>query len=211
MLALSHGTTRMTFPITPTEISIVAGNSVDTFNVITGDERTGKPVSKVKRVSFTAILPRYWREMWEKDPKQTVTYKTPEVTWKLLEKWKKKPVVLNFENLFSRTMLMESMECTYKDGQGNLHMSLVLIEYKPVKIVSYSNSKQMLKPGTIITKASKSRPNTTGKASRKNQKDTKGKGKGKKSEKGSTAKGDFDYIAQKRRIASKIKSVKGRK
>ncbi|WP_238807728.1 hypothetical protein [Paenibacillus sp. EKM212P] len=39
-------------------------------------------------------------KIWETDSKQTVSYKTPEVTWKLLEQWKGKPVVLNFENLF---------------------------------------------------------------------------------------------------------------
>ncbi|MGR6764635.1 hypothetical protein ACU1JV_22805 [Paenibacillus sp. T2-29] len=109
MLALSQGKIRLTFPITPAEIQITSGNEVETFTVITGQERTGKPVSKVKRVSFSAILPRYWEEIWETDSKQTVTYKTPEVTWKLLEQWKGKPVVLNFENLFSQTMLLEGM------------------------------------------------------------------------------------------------------
>ncbi|NOJ73204.1 hypothetical protein [Paenibacillus alvei] len=213
MLALSQGKIRMTFPITPAEITVSAGNTVDAFSVITGEERTGRPVSKVKRVSFSAILPRKWENIWEKDKKQTVTYKTPEITWKLLEQWKGKPVVFNFENLISQTMLLESMEGTYKDGQGNLHVSLSLVEHKPVKIVSYSNSKQLLKPGTIITKASKSRPNTTGKTSQKNKKDSKGKGKakGKTEKKDTNAKGDFDYIAQKERIDNKNQQVKGGK
>lgn len=163
MLAMSQGAIRLTFPITPAEVKITTGNDVDTFNVITGQERTGKPTAKLQRVSFTAILPREWRELWETDKKQTVTYKRPETTWQLLEKWKPKPVVINFEELFSQTMLIENMEIVYKDGQGNIHITISLVEHKPVKIISYSNTKQLLKPGVIITKSSKSRPNTTSK------------------------------------------------
>ncbi|WP_255319925.1 hypothetical protein [Paenibacillus amylolyticus] len=179
---------------------------MDTFNVITGQERTGKPTAKLQRVSFTAILPREWRELWETDKKQTVMYKRPETTWQLLEKWKPKPVVINFEELFSQTMLIENMEIVYKDGQGNIHITMTLVEHKPVKIISYSNTKQLLKPGVIITKSSKSRPNTT---SKKDKKDKTKKSKDKKKsedKKKSTAAakdaadnvtGAFDYTGQK--------------
>ena len=167
MLAMSQGAIRLTFPITPAEVQITTGSDVDSFNVITGQERTGKPTAKLQRVSFSTILPREWRELWETDKKQTVTYKRPETTWQLLEKWKSKPVVLNFEELFSQTMLIENMEIVYKDGQGNIHITMSLVEHKPVKIVSYSNTKQLLKPGVIITKASKSRPNTTSKTDKR--------------------------------------------
>lgn len=213
MLALSQGKVRFTFPITPAEVNINAGNTVETFTVMTREERTGKPISKARRVSFSAILPRQWQEIWEKDSKQTVTYKSPEVTWKLLEQWKKKPIVLNFDNLLSQTMMIENMDQTYKDGQGNMHVSLSLVEYKPVKIVSYSNSKQLLKPGTIISKSSKSRPNTTGKTSKKNQKESKAEKnqEGRTAKKESPAKGDFDYVAQKQRIERKNRQVKGGK
>jgi len=213
MLALSQGKIRLTFPITPTEIQITSGNEVEVFTVIIGQERTGKPVSKVNRVSFSIILPRQWENIWEKDSKQTVTYKTPETTWNLVEQWKAKPVVLNFENLFSQTMIIENMEKTYKDGQGNLHATLSFVENKPVKIVSYSNTKQLLKPGVIITKSSKSRPNTTGKKDAKNKKKTsekakKAKDKSKKAK--DNAKGSFNYSDQKSRISSKNASVKGK-
>lgn len=217
MLALSQGKIRLTFPITPAEIQITSGNEVEVFTVITGQERTGKPVSKAKRVSFSTILPRQWKNIWEKDSKQTVTYKTPETTWKLLEQWKAKPVVLNFENLFSQTMIIENMEKTYKDGQGNLHVTFSFVESKPVKIVSYSNTKQLLKPGVIITKSSKSRPNTTGKKDKKNKKNTskkakkaKDKSKKAKDKAKDNAKGSFNYSSQKSRISSKNASVKGK-
>lgn len=215
MLALSQGKIRLTFPITPAEIQITSGNEVETFTVITGQERTGKPVSKLKRVSFSSILPRGWEQIWETDSKQTVAYKTPEVTWKLLEQWKGKPVVLNFENLFSQTMLFENMEHTYKDGQGNLHFTYSFVEYKPVKIVSYSNSKQVLKPGTVITKSSKSRPNTSGKKDKKNKKkkdDKKKKAndKSKKAKEDPNAKGSFDYTSSKKRISDKVSKAKGK-
>ncbi|OMF48722.1 hypothetical protein [Paenibacillus peoriae] len=215
MLALSQGKIRLTFPITPAEIQITGGNEVETFTVITGQERTGKPVSKVKRVSFSAILPRGWEDIWETDSKQTVTYKTPEITWKLLEQWKGKPVVLNFENLFSQTMLLEGMDQTYKDGQGNLHGNYSFVEYKPVKIVSYSNSKQVLKPGTVITKSSKSRPNTSGKKDKKNDKKKndkkkKAKDKSKKAKEDPNARGAFDYTGSKKRISDKVSKAKGK-
>lgn len=208
MLALSQGAIRLTFPITPAEVQITSGNEVETFTVITGQERSGNPVSKVKRVSFSTILPRGWEEIWEKSEKQTVTYKSPEITWKLLEEWKGKPVVLNFEELFSQTMLFESMELVYKDGQGNLHVNFSLVEYKPVKIVSYSNSKQLLKPGVIISKSAKSRPNTTNKKDKKNKK-KKGEKASKAEKKNPNAKGDFDYVGQKNRIDAKVSSAKG--
>ncbi|GIO84527.1 hypothetical protein J25TS5_14590 [Paenibacillus faecis] len=213
MLALSQGKIRFTFPITPAEIQITSGSEVETFTVISGQERTGKPTSKVKRVSFTAILPRGWAEIWETSEKQTVTYKTPEITWKLLEEWKGKPVILNFEELFSQTMLLEGMDLTYKDGQGNLHVNFSLVEYKPVKIVSYSNSKQLLKPGVIVTRAAKSRPNTTGKTDKKNKKKKgkKAKTAGEKTKANKMTKGEFDYLAQKERILDKNTSVKGGK
>lgn len=124
--------------------------------------------------------------------------------------------VINFESLFSQTMWFESFEATYKDGQANLHITFNFVEFNPVKIVSYSNTKQLLKPGVIITKSSKSRPNTTGKTdkknkTKKNEKSKKAEEKKKKNEeKKSTAnaKGNFDYLAQKERILDKNSSVK---
>lgn len=217
MLAMSQGAIRLTFPITPAEIQITTGNEVDTFNVIIGQEKTGKPTAKLQRVSFSAILPREWRDLWESDKKQTVTYKRPETTWQLLEKWKPKPVVINFEELFSQTMLIENMEIVYKDGQGNIHMMMSLIEHKPVKIVSYSNTKQLLKPGVIITKASKSRPNTTAKSSKKDKKKTTKKKKKATDKKKSAAAakdaadnapGAFDYTGRKNKITEANKKMK---
>ncbi|MNF16152.1 hypothetical protein D3C80_2190510 [compost metagenome] len=73
-----------------------------------------------------------------------------------------------------------------------------------MKIVSYSNTQQLLKPGVIITKSSKSRPNTTGKTDKKNE--TAKSDKQKKAEEkaaADNAKGNFDYLAQKERILSK--------
>ncbi|MHA2856930.1 hypothetical protein ACXZ7E_23215 [Paenibacillus lautus] len=212
MLAMSQGAIRLTFPITPAEIQITTGNNVDAFSVITGQERTGKPTAKLQRVSFSTILPREWRDLWETDKKQTVTYKRPETTWQLLEKWKPKPVVLNFEELFSQTMLIENMDIVYKDGQGNIHITMTLIEHKPVKIISYSNTKQLLKPGVIITKASKSRPNTTAKSDKKNKKkssDKKKKTEDKKKSKAAkdaadNATGAFDYTAQRKKISEAL-------
>lgn len=209
MLAMSQGAIRLTFPITPAEIQITTGNNVDTFSVITGQERTGKPSAKLQRVSFSTILPREWRDLWETDKKQTVTYKRPETTWQLLEKWKPKPVVLNFEELFSQTMLIETMDIVYKDGQGNIHITMTLVEHKPVKIVSYSNTKQLLKPGVIITKASKSRPNTTAKSDKKNKKkktdkQKKAEDKKKSKEAADNARGAFDYTAQRKKISDAL-------
>lgn len=209
MLAMSQGAIRLTFPITPAEIQITTGNNVDSFSVITGQERTGKPSAKLQRVSFSTILPREWRDLWETDKKQTVTYKRPETTWQLLEKWKPKPVVLNFEELFSQTMLIETMDIVYKDGQGNIHITMTLVEYKPVKIVSFSNTKQLLKPGVIITKASKSRPNTTAKSDKKDKKkktdkQKKAEDKKKSKEAADNATGAFDYSAQRKKISDTL-------
>jgi|GEM_PF-2169401 len=217
MLAMSQGKIRLTFPITPAEIQVTSGNDVDTFNNILGQERTGKPTAKLQRVSFTTILPREWRELWETDKKQTVTYKRPETTWQLLEKWKPKPIVINFEELFSQTMLIENMEIVYKDGQGNIHITIGLVQHKPVKIISYSNTKQLLKPGVIITKASKSRPNTTSKKDKKDKtKKSKDKKKSEDKKKSTTAAKDaadnatgaFDYTGQKNKISAAVNKAK---
>lgn len=170
MLTMIRDKNRFTFPITPAEIQITSSNEVETFVVITGQEKTGKRLtSKLKRVSFSVIFPRAWKEIWETG-KETVKYQSPEQAWKLMEQWKAKPVIINFESLFSQTMWFESFEATYKDGQANLHINFNLVEYNPVKIVTYSNTKQLLKPGVIITKSSKSRSNTTGKKTAKNKK-----------------------------------------
>ncbi|MRN56845.1 hypothetical protein [Paenibacillus monticola] len=210
MLTMIRDKNRFTFPITPAEIQITSSNEVETFTVITGEEKTGKRLtSKLKRVSFSVIFPRAWEELWETG-KETVIYQSPEQAWKLMEEWKAKPVVINFESLFSQTMWFESMEGTYKDGQANLHLTFNFVEFDPVKIVSYSNTKQLLKPGVIITKSSKSRPNTTGKTDKKNN--TVKSEKVKKAEAktaAANAKGDFDYLAQKERILDKNNSVKG--
>ncbi|MBN6186307.1 hypothetical protein JQN58_04820 [Aneurinibacillus sp. BA2021] len=206
MLALAQAKNRFTFPLTPEEIQIQSGNEIETFTVITGEEKTGKPVSKAKRVSFTAIFPRSWQEIWEKGT-ETVKYQSPEQALKLLEQWKAKPVVVIFENLFSQTMWMENIEPTYKDGQANLHISFTFVEYKPIKIVSYSNTKQLLKPGLIITKSSKSRPNPSGKESKKDKKKDK-KGKDKKDKKKENVVGSFDYGMQKNRISTTNNRVK---
>ncbi|MDO7908424.1 hypothetical protein Q5741_18650 [Paenibacillus sp. JX-17] len=225
MLTMIRDKNRFTFPITPEEIQITNANEVDSFTVITGEEKTGKRLtSKLKRVSFSVIFPRAWKDIWETG-KETVKYKSPEQAWKLMEQWMKKPVVINFESLFSQTMWFESMEGVYKDGQANLHMTMTLVEFSPVEIVSYSNTKQLLKPGVIITKASKSRPNTTAKASKKDKKkkstkakkasDKKKKNSSKKASKAAAkaaadnAKGAFDYTGQQKKISSKIKQVKG--
>ncbi|MEK3943550.1 hypothetical protein [Paenibacillus sp. FSL H3-0310] len=216
MLTMIRDKNRFTFPITPAEIQITSSNEIDSFVVITGEEKTSKRLtSKLKRVSFSVIFPRDWQELWETG-KETVTYQSPEQAWKLMEEWKLKPVVINFESLFSQTMWFESFEATYKDGQANLHITFNFVEFNPVKIVSYSNTKQLLKPGVIITKSSKSRPNTTGKTDKKNEtkkseKLKKAEEKKKKNEeKKSTAnaKGNFDYLAQKERILDKNFSVK---
>ncbi|MEK4106865.1 hypothetical protein NST28_22465 [Paenibacillus sp. FSL R10-2791] len=216
MLTMIRDKNRFTFPITPAEIQITSSNEIDSFVVITGEEKTSKRLtSKLKRVSFSVIFPRVWEELWETG-KETVAYQSPEQAWKLMEEWKLKPVVINFESLFSQTMWFESFEATYKDGQANLHITFNFVEFNPVKIVSYSNTKQLLKPGVIITKSSKSRPNTTGKTDKKNktkksEKSKKAEEKKKKNEeKKSTAnaKGNFDYLAQKERILDKNSSVK---
>lgn len=180
MLTMIRDKNRFTFPITPAEIQIISSNEVDSFVVITGEEKTSKRLtSKLKRVSFSTLFPRVWEELWETG-KETVAYQSPEQAWKLMEEWKLKPVVINFESLFSQTMWFESFEATYKDGQANLHITFNFVEFNPVKIVSYSNTKQLLKPGVIITKSSKSRPNTTGKTDKKNK--TKKNEKSKKAE-----------------------------
>ncbi|MEK3762681.1 hypothetical protein MKZ07_30320 [Paenibacillus sp. FSL P4-0338] len=200
---------RFTFPITPAEIQITSSNEIDSFTVITGEEKTSKRLtSKLKRVSFSVIFPRRWNDLWEKG-KETITYKSPEQAWKLMEEWKAKPVVINFESLFSQTMWFESMEATYKDGQANLHIAFTFVEFDPVKIVSYSNTQQLLKPGVIITKSSKSRPNTTGQTDKKNQ--NKKSDKQKKAEAkaaADNAKGNFDYLSQKERILDKTSTQK---
>ncbi|MEK3747855.1 hypothetical protein NYE25_06395 [Paenibacillus sp. FSL E2-8871] len=209
MLTMIRDKNRFTFPITPAEIQITSSNEIDSFVVITGEEKTSKRLtSKLKRVSFSVIFPRAWEELWETG-KETVAYQSPEQAWKLMEEWKLKPVVINFESLFSQTMWFESFEATYKDGQANLHISFNFVEFNPVKIVSYSNTKQLLKPGVIITKSSKSRPNTTGKKDSKNK--TKKSDKQKKAEAKIAAdnkKGNFNYLAQKERILDKNSSVK---
>ncbi|KTD88184.1 hypothetical protein [Paenibacillus etheri] len=209
MLTMIRDKNRFTFPITPAEIQITSSNEIDSFVVITGEEKTSKRLtSKLKRVSFSVIFPRAWEKLWETG-KETVVYQSPEQAWKLMEEWKLKPVVINFESLFSQTMWFESIEATYKDGQANLHISFNFVEFNPVKIVSYSNTKQLLKPGVIITKSSKSRPNTTGKTDSKNK--TKKSDKQKKAEAKTAAdnkKGNFDYLAQKERILDKNSSVK---
>lgn len=170
MLTMIRDKNRFTFPITPAEIQITSSNEVETFVVITGREKTSKRLtSKLKRVSFSVIFPRSWEELWETG-KETVAYQSPEQAWKLMEQWKAKQVVINFESLFSQTMWFESFEATYKDGKANLHINFNFVEYDPVKIVSYSNAKQLLKRSVIITKSSKSRPNTTGKTDKKNKK-----------------------------------------
>ncbi|MCP1357513.1 hypothetical protein [Aneurinibacillus migulanus] len=196
MLALAQANNRFTFPLTPEEIQIQSGNEVETFTVITGEERTGKPVSKAKRVSFTAIFPRFWQEIWETGT-ETIKYQSPEQALKLLEQWKLKPVVVIFDTLFSQTMWMENMEPSYKNGQANLYINFTFIECKPIKIVSYSNTKQLLKPGLIITKPAVSRANTTNKESSKKQN---------KDGKGGTSK---DTAQQRQRIETKNRSVKG--
>ncbi|ASA21953.1 hypothetical protein [Paenibacillus donghaensis] len=219
MLTMIRDKNRFTFPITPPEIQITSSNEVETFTVITGEEKTSKRLtSKLKRVSFSVIFPRAWQELWETG-KETITYKSPEQAWKLMEEWKAKPVVINFESLFSQTMWFESMEATYKEGRANLHITFNFVEFDPVKIVSYSNTKQLLKPGVIITKSSKGRPNTSDKKDKKNDKkksdkEKKAEDKKKKAEKkaaADNAKGSFDYVGQKARIAAKNDSVKGKK
>lgn len=208
MLALAQIDNRFTFPLTPPEIQIQFGNEIETFTVITGDERTSKPVSKAKRVSFTAIFPRFWQEIWETGT-ETIKYESPEQALKLLEQWKFKPVVVIFDTLFSQTMWMENIEPTYKDGQANLHINFTFVEYKPVKIVTYSNTKQLLKPGVIITKPSKSRPNTTSKTTKK--KETKKTTTSNKKKEDPNKKGAFDYTAQRNRISATNNRVKGGK
>lgn len=212
MLTMIRDKNRFTFPITPAEIQITSSNEVETFTVITGKEKTNKRLtSKLKRVSFSVIFPRHWNELWEKG-KETITYKSPEQAWKLMEQWKAKPVVINFESLFSQTMWFESFEATYKDGQANLHISFNFVEFDPVKIVSYSNTQQLLKPGVIITKSSKSRPNTSGKADKKNDKEKSDKQKAAEAKAAAdNATGSFNYLAQKERISQKNKGVKGGK
>lgn len=209
MLTMIRDKNRFTFPITPAEIQITSSNEIDSFTVITGEEKTSKRLtSKLKRVSFSVIFPRAWEELWETG-KETVAYQSPEQAWKLMEEWKAKPVVINFESLFSQTMWFESFEATYKDGQANLHITFSFVEFDPVKIVSYSNTQQLLKPGVIITKSSKSRPNTTGKTDKKNE--TAKSDKQKKAEAkaaADNAKGNFDYLTQKERILDKTSTKK---
>lgn len=204
MLTMIRDKNRFTFPITPAEIQITSSNEIDSFTVITGEEKTSKRLtSKLKRVSFSVIFPRAWEELWERG-KETVAYQSPEQAWKLMEEWKAKPVVINFESLFSQTMWFESMEATYKDGQANLHIAFIFVEFDPVKIVSYSNTQQLLKPGVIITKSSKSRPNTTGKTDSKNEKAKSDKQKKAEAKTAAdNAKGNFDYLTQKERILGK--------
>lgn len=213
MLALAQINNRFTFPLTPAEIQIQLGNEIETFTVITGEEKTSKPVSKAKRVSFTAIFPRYWQEIWEKGT-ETIKYESPEQVLKLLDQWKQKAIVVIFDTLFSQTMWLETMEATYKDGQGNLHVSFTFVEYKPIKIMTYSNTKQILKPGVIITKPSKGRANTTNKKSKKDEKKDKKKDKKKKDDKkkksSASVPNSLDFASQQKdRINNTLNRTKG--
>ncbi|AMA74017.1 MULTISPECIES: hypothetical protein [Aneurinibacillus] len=218
MLALAQGNHRFRFPLTTAEFQVQMGNEIETFTIITGEEMTSKkPVSKAKRVSFQVIVPRRWEEIWESGT-ETIKYKSPEQFIELMDQWKGRPVVVLFYSVFSKTMLIENIEVTYKDGQGNLHVTLSFVEYKPVKIVTYSNTKQLLKPGLVITKPAKSRANTTTKKPKKNERKNKDKKKNntnkdkKKDKKKEESKmGNFDYAAQKKRMSQTIERAKGGK
>ncbi|MEW4368633.1 hypothetical protein [Paenibacillus kandeliae] len=218
MITMIRDKNRFTFPITPTEFKYTIANEVDTFTVMSGDERSGATIKKLKQVTFSAIFPRGWQDIWETG-KETVKYKSPEQAIKLLEQWIKKPVYVNFDSLWSKTLKLLTMDVTYKDGQNNAYIDFTLVEYFPVKVVSYSNTKQLLKPGVVITKSAKSRPNASGKSSKKNNKKSSSKKKKSKTKaksdkkkdsksKNDNAKGSFDYIAQKNKVSSTISSKK---
>ncbi len=67
----------------------------------------------------------------------------------------------------------------------------------------------------MITKPSKSRPNTTGKKDKKNEKKKddkkkKAKDKSKKAKEDPNARGAFDYTSSKKRISDKVYKAKGK-
>lgn len=198
-----------TFPISPAEYRIQIGNEIETFTNIEGEEKTKLLAQKVERLSFSSIFPRQWQEMWE-GPE----YTDPEQGLKKLRVWKRLPMVVKIDDVFNKTMLLENVDGGYRDGQMNVHFTVSFVEYNPVQTVTYSNTKQMLKPGVIITRQAKGRANTTSKTSKKNQQKSKSdKSSNKKSSSSKNAKGEFDYIKQReqqQRISNKIQSVKGK-
>lgn len=212
MIAIAQLNNRFTFPISPPEYQGSFGNEIETFTNIEGEEKTKLLSSKLERLSFSSIFPRQWKEMWEKGT-ETIAYYDPEKALDLLKQWKKNPVVVIIDSYFSKTMWIENVEKTYKDGQMNVYFTISFVEYNPVQTVTYSNSKQLLKPGVIITRQAKGRANTTSKTSKKNQQPSKVKKttNQKKGSSGKNEKGQFDYIgqiAQQKRISNKIQSVK---
>jgi hypothetical protein len=213
VIAIAQGNNRFTLPISAPSYQMQFGNEIETFTNIEGEEKSKLLSKKLKRLSFSSVIPRYWQEIWERGT-ETVAYESPEQALKILEEWSAKPVVVIIDDVYAKTMLIENVEPTYQDGQMNLHFNISFVEYNPVKTITYSNSKQLLKPGVIITRQAKGRANTSNKSSKKNQ-TKKDKNKGKTSSKASdkNKKGAFDFLgqqAQKQRINAKNQAVRGK-
>jgi hypothetical protein len=164
MIQITRKGVTFEFPVTPAEIQMKIANNIESFATLDRLIKNYLASKDVESLSFSSIFPRQWKNIWEGK-----SYKNPEKAIELLKSWRGGEISLKIGNYYRKTMLLESFEPTYKDGQMNVHFSISFIEYRPLQIVKASTSKQLLKPGIIVTKTASSRPNTTGKSSNKNQ------------------------------------------
>ncbi len=162
-----QGQYRLTFPITPAEISFRGfGSEIETQTSITLESRHQLSSLRPKAISFEFVLPgNLQSELIEVEG-----YQGPRPWLQGLERLTGKPVLVTIDELdLAWNVLVGPCDGKFTGIHADFTGSIELPLFIKEEFVTWTNAKQLLIPGTIVSKQVKQRPNTTGKVTKKQE------------------------------------------
>ncbi len=189
-----YGKYRLTFPVTPGEIRINGyGNDIETNTTIILTSKSSISAARLRSISFDFFLPGDV----ESPLLEVDRYEGPRPWLKGLESISWTEVLLTIDELdLYWNVLIGPVDGRITGRNGDYFGTIELPIFVKNEFVSWSNSKELLKPDSIITKQSSTRPNTSGKSAKKNPTSQ-------------SVVNDALKVIQQNRIKNKLDSVKG--
>lgn len=160
-----QGKYRLTFPITPGEIQFKGyGNETESTTSITFVSLNRKTAMRAKSIAFEFWLPG--------DPENDLIevdgYQGPRAWLNGLDRLQGAEVLLTINEMdLAWNVLIGPCDGTFKGINADYYGTIEFPIYIKQEFVTWSNSKQLLKPGNVITQQKPKRANTSGKSAKK--------------------------------------------
>ncbi|MFP3390464.1 hypothetical protein [Brevibacillus sp. SIMBA_040] len=162
-----QGKYRLTFPVTPAEIQFRGyGNDTESITSITLSTENRISARRPKSISFDFFLPGDSGAPFI----EVEGYQGP-ISWLAgLERLTGTEVLLTIDELdLAWVVLIGPCDGKFQGKNVDFHGFIEFPLFEKNEFITWSNQTQLLSPSTIITKQQPARPNTSGKVSKKTQ------------------------------------------